>query len=147
MPYVLETSIGLDRMFLAVMSASYLEEKLEDGSARTVLKIPPVLAPYKVAVLPLVDKDGLPEKALKIMDDIKLDFNAICEAKDSIGKRYRRQDAIGTPYCVTIDNDTMEDDSVTIRDRDTMQQERVSVAELKDRLKDKTDLNKLLRSI
>ncbi|XOV92355.1 MAG: glycine--tRNA ligase [Bacteroidota bacterium] len=146
-PYVLETSIGLDRMFLAVMSASYLEEKLADGSERTVLKIPPVLAPFKVAVLPLVDKDGLPEKATKIMDDIKLDFNAIYEAKDSIGKRYRRQDAIGTPYCVTIDNQTMEDDSVTIRDRDTMQQERVSVAELLDRLKAKTDLNKLLRSI
>ncbi len=146
-PYVLETSIGLDRMFLAVMSAAYKEEKLEDGSERTVLKIPPVLAPYKVAVLPLVDKDGLPEKALNIMDDIKLDFNAIYEAKDSIGKRYRRQDAIGTPYCVTIDSETMEDDSVTIRDRDSMQQERVSVAELKDRLKDKTDLNKLLRSI
>lgn len=146
-PYVLETSIGLDRMFLAVMSAAYLEDKLEDGSERTVLKLPPVLAPNKVAVLPLVDKDGLPEKALKIMDDIKFDFNAIYEAKDSIGKRYRRQDAIGTPYCVTIDNETMEDDSVTIRDRDTMQQERVSVSELKDRLKDKTDLNKLLRSI
>ncbi len=146
-PYVLETSIGLDRMFLAVMSASYLEEKLEDGSERTVLKIPPVLAPFKVAVLPLVDKDGLPEKALKIMDDIKLDFNTAYEAKDSIGRRYRRQDAIGTPFCVTIDNQTMEDDSVTIRDRDTMEQERVSVAELKDRLKTKTDLNKLLKSI
>ncbi len=146
-PYVLETSIGLDRMFLAVMSAAYREEKLEDGSERTVLKIPPALAPTKVAILPLVDKDGLPEKARKIMDDIQLDFNAGYEAKDTIGKRYRRQDAIGTPYCVTIDNQSMEDDSVTIRDRDTMQQERVSVAELTDRLKEKTSLNKLLKNI
>lgn len=146
-PYVLETSIGLDRMFLAVMSAAFSEEKLEDGSERTVLKIPPALAPTKVAILPLVDKDGLPEKAHKIMDEIKLDFNAGYEAKDTIGKRYRRQDAIGTPYCVTIDNQSMEDDSVTIRDRDTMLQERVSVAELTDRLKEKTNLNKLLKSI
>ena len=147
MPYVLETSIGLDRMFLAVMSSAYKEEKLEDGSERTVLKIPPVLAPTKVAILPLMDKDGLPEKARKIMDEIKLDFNATYEAKDTIGKRYRRQDAIGTPYCVTIDHDSLKDDSVTIRDRDTMEQERVTVKELADRLEQKTSLKKLLQTI
>ena len=146
-PYVLETSIGLDRMFLAVMSSAYKEEKLEDGSERTVLKIPPVLAPTKVAILPLMDKDGLPEKARKIMDEIKLDFNASYEAKDTIGKRYRRQDAIGTPYCVTIDHDSLKDDSVTIRDRDTMAQERVTVKELADRLEQKTSMKKLLQTL
>jgi len=146
-PYVVETSIGLDRMFLAVMSAAYTEEKLEDGSERTVLKIPPVLAPVKVAVLPLVNKDGLPEKAEGIMNEVKLDFNAQYDAKDAIGKRYRRQDAIGTPYCVTVDHQTLEDDTVTIRERDSMEQQRVSVAELISTLEDKVSLKKLLKQI
>ena len=107
-PYVVETSIGLDRMFLAVLSSSYTNEQLEDGSERVVLKIPHALAPIKVAVLPLVNKDGLPEKAREIMDVIKFDFQAEYEAKDSIGKRYRRHDAIGTPFCITIDHETLE---------------------------------------
>ena len=146
-PYVLETSIGLDRMFLAVMSSAYTEEKLEDGSERTVLKIPAVLAPVKVAVLPLVNKDGLPEKAREIMEEIKLDFNAQYDAKDAIGKRYRRQDAIGTPYCVTIDHQTLEDNMVTIRERDSMEQQRVSIPELIKTLDEKVNIKTLLKQL
>lgn len=126
-PYVIETSIGLDRMFLAVLSSSYKNEQLEDGSARSVLSIPPALSPYKVAVMPLTKKDGLPEKAREIIDQLKFDFNCQYDEKDSIGKRYRRQDAIGTPYSVTVDHQTLEDNTVTIRDRDTMEQDRVAV--------------------
>jgi len=129
-PYVVETSIGLDRMFLSVLSNSYNEEKLEDGSERVVLNIPAILAPYKAAVLPLMKKDGLPEKAREIMDELKQDYLCQFEEKDAIGKRYRRQDAIGTPYCITVDHQTLEDNTVTIRDRDTMAQERVEIAEL-----------------
>jgi glycyl-tRNA synthetase len=129
-PYVIETSIGLDRMFLAIFSSAYHEETLEDGSVRTVLNIPPVLSPIKVAVLPLVKKDGMPEKAREIIDELKLDFNCQYDEKDAIGRRYRRQDAIGTPYCVTVDTQTLEDNTVTIRDRDTMAQERVAIADL-----------------
>ncbi|HHZ64219.1 MAG TPA: glycine--tRNA ligase [Flavobacteriales bacterium] len=125
-PYVVETSIGLDRTFLAVLSSSYTEEKLEDGSERVVLKIPPFLAPTKVAVFPLTKKDGHPEKAREILASLKYDFNCRYEEKDTIGKRYRRQDAIGTPYCITIDQQTMEDGTVTIRDRDTMKQDRIA---------------------
>jgi glycyl-tRNA synthetase len=127
-PYVVETSIGLDRMFLAMLSNAYKEEQLEDGTERVVLMLPPVLAPVKAAVLPLVAKDGLPEKARQIMDSLKFDFNCQYEEKDSIGKRYRRQDAIGTPFCITVDHQTTEDNTVTIRDRDTMKQERIDVA-------------------
>ncbi len=129
-PYVVETSIGLDRMFLAVMSFAYTEEKLEDGSSRVVMKIPPVLAPYKVAVFPLTKKDGLPEKAREIMDNLKMDYMCFYEEKDAIGKRYRRHDAIGTPFCVTVDHQTLEDNTVTIRERDTMVQERISIDEI-----------------
>ncbi|MDX1285400.1 MAG: glycine--tRNA ligase, partial [Draconibacterium sp.] len=128
-PFVVETSIGVDRMFLQVISASYCEEKLEKDS-RVVLKLPPVLAPVKLAVLPLVKKDGLPEKAREIIDNLKFDFNCQYDEKDSIGKRYRRQDAIGTPFCVTVDHQTLEDKTVTIRYRDTMEQERVSIEEI-----------------
>ncbi len=130
-PYVVETSIGLDRTFLAILSHAYTEEKLDDGSERVVMKIPAILAPVKLAVLPLVAKDGLPEKARSIMDDLKMDFMCQYEEKDSIGRRYRRQDAIGTPYCVTIDHQTLEDDTVTIRERDSMKQERIAVSALK----------------
>jgi len=126
-PYVIETSIGLDRTFLAVLSHAYTEEKLEDGSERTVMKIPPFLAPVKAAVLPLVKKDGLPEKAIEIFNNLKFDYMCFYEEKDSIGKRYRRQDAIGTPYCITVDHQTLEDNTVTIRERDSMEQERISV--------------------
>ena len=136
-PYVIETSIGLDRMFLAMFSYAYTEEKLEDGSERVVMKLPPILAPYKVAILPLVKKDGLPEKAREIMDSLQYDYMCQYEEKDSIGKRYRRQDAIGTPLCVTVDNQTLEDNTVTVRDRDTMEQIRVNVNELHEIIRKK----------
>ncbi|MBR4153749.1 MAG: glycine--tRNA ligase, partial [Paludibacteraceae bacterium] len=106
-PYVIETSIGVDRMFLSVMSAAYCEEKLENGESRVVLKLPAALAPIKLAVFPLVKKDGLPDKAREIMNDLKFDFKCMYDEKDSIGKRYRRQDAIGTPFCITVDHDTL----------------------------------------
>lgn len=131
-PYCVETSIGLDRTFLAVLSYAYTEETLEDSSQRVVLKLPKMLAPYRCAVLPLVNKDGLPEMSRKICDDLKLSFRTHYEEKDTIGKRYRRHDAIGTPYCITIDTQTMEDESVTIRERDTMKQERVNISQIKD---------------
>lgn len=131
-PYVVETSIGLDRTFLAMLSNAYTEEKLEDGSERVVMKLPPVLAPVKAAILPLVAKDGLPEKARQIMDSLKYDYYCQYEEKDSIGKRYRRQDAIGTPYCITVDHQTLEDNTVTIRERDTMQQERVAIEKVSE---------------
>lgn len=146
-PYVVETSVGLDRMFLSVLSSSYKEEKLEDGSERVVLKIPAALAPNKVAILPLMKKDGLPEKAMEIMNTLKFDVRCFYEEKDAIGKRYRRQDAIGTPYCVTIDHQTLEDNTVTIRDRDTMKQERVQASELGARLSAACSINNLLKQI
>jgi len=129
-PYVVETSIGLDRLFLAVMSFAYDEEKLEDGTSRVVLRLPSFLAPVKVAVLPLLKKDGLPEKAREIMDKLKPDHMCFYEEKDAIGKRYRRQDAIGTPYCLTIDHQTLEDNTVTIRYRDNMMQDRVEISKI-----------------
>jgi len=129
-PYVIETSIGLDRTFLAVLSHSYTEEKLGDGSERLVLKLPPVLAPIKAAILPLVKKDGMPEKAREIMDNLKMDYMCQYDEKDAIGRRYRRQDAIGTPYCITVDHQTLEDNTVTIRERDTMKQDRISIDEI-----------------
>ncbi|HDO27310.1 MAG TPA: glycine--tRNA ligase, partial [Bacteroidetes bacterium] len=129
-PYVVETSIGLDRQFLAVLTHAYTEETLKDGSQRMVMKIPPFLAPYKVAVFPLVKKDGLPEKAMEIFDTLKPEFLCFYEEKDSIGKRYRRHDAIGTPYCVTVDHKTLEDNTVTIRERDSMKQDRVPIDEI-----------------
>ena len=143
-PYVVETSVGLDRMFLAVMSASFKNEKLEDGSERVVLSLPAQLAPYKVAVMPLTKKDGLPEKANEIFNDLRFDFNCQYDEKDSPGKRYRRQDAIGTPYCVMVDHQTLEDNTVTIRDRDTMQQERVAISELRQIIDSKVSWRSLL---
>jgi glycyl-tRNA synthetase len=136
-PYVIETSIGLDRTFLAMLSNAYNEEKLEDGSERVVMSLPPVLAPIKCGILPLVAKDGLPEKAREIMDTLKYDFMCQYEEKDSIGKRYRRHDAIGTPYCITIDHQTLEDNTVTIRDRDTMLQERIGTERIEEILRKK----------
>lgn len=146
-PFVVETSVGLDRMFLSVLCSSYQTEKLEDGSERVVLRIPPPLAPNKVAILPLMKKDGLPEKAMEIMNDLKFDLRCFYEEKDAIGKRYRRQDAIGTPYCITIDHQTLEDNTVTLRNRDTMQQDRVAVANLRHKLVDACSINNLLRKI
>lgn len=131
-PFVVETSVGLDRMFLAVFSKSLQEETLEDGSSRTVLRLPAVLAPTKAAVLPLVKKDGLPEIARQIMDDLKWDFNVAYDEKDAVGRRYRRQDALGTPFCITVDHQTLEDQTVTLRHRDSMQQDRVHINELRN---------------
>ncbi|MEO1051517.1 MAG: glycine--tRNA ligase [Bacteroidota bacterium] len=146
-PYVVETSIGLDRMFLAVLASAYQEEQLEDGSERVVLRIPPFLAPYQVAVLPLVKRDGLPEKAREIIDELKFDFNCQYDDKDAIGRRYRRQDAIGTPYCVTVDYDSLEDNKVTIRYRDTMEQDRISISELKDKITAVSSIKNVLRQL
>jgi len=149
-PYVIETSIGVDRMFMTILSSSYKEEKIEeDGKTeeRVVLCIPPALAPTKVAILPLVKKDGLPEIARKIMDDLKLYVNCMYEEKDSIGKRYRRQDAIGTPFCVTIDHETLKDNAVTIRYRDTMLQERIKIEDLRKLIVEQTDMNNLLKKL
>jgi glycyl-tRNA synthetase len=146
-PYVVETSIGLDRLFLATLSKSYKEEKLEDGSERVVLTLPPALAPHKVAVLPLVKKDGLPEKAEEIVRELKFDYSSFYEDKDTIGKRYRRMDAIGTPYCVTVDHQTLQDNTVTLRDRDSMQQDRIPVPEIGARLASTCSMQALLRKI
>ena len=129
-PYVIETSIGLDRMFLAVLSAAYEEEALENNTTRTLLRIPPCLAPVKVAILPLLKKDGLPEKAREIMRELQSEFYCQYDEKDAVGRRYRRQDAIGTPYCITVDHDSLEDGMVTIRERDSMEQERVPIGDV-----------------
>ncbi|WP_277631996.1 glycine--tRNA ligase [Avrilella dinanensis] len=146
-PYVVETSVGLDRLFLAVFSKSLQEETLEDGSTRTVLKLPAVLAPNKAAILPLVKKDGLPEIAREIIDELKWDFAVSYDEKDAVGRRYRRQDALGTPFCITVDHQTKEDRTVTIRDRDTMQQERVSIDNLTDLLNKKVAVRNWLKNI
>ncbi|MFA5712614.1 MAG: glycine--tRNA ligase [Bacteroidales bacterium] len=130
-PFVVETSIGLDRLFLAILSSAYKVEQLEGGEERTLLKLPPFLAPVQVAVLPLVRRDGLPKIAEEIIDSLKLDFSCRYDEKESIGKRYRRQDAIGTPICITVDYQTIEDNSVTIRYRDSMEQERVAISQLR----------------
>jgi len=146
-PYVIETSIGVDRMFLSIISASYCEEKLANGESRVVLKLPAALAPVKLAVLPLVKKDGLPEKAREIINELKFRFNCQYDEKDSIGKRYRRQDAIGTPYCITIDHQSLEDNCVTIRHRDTMAQERVAIDDLLGIIEDKVSITGILKSL
>lgn len=149
-PFVIETSIGVDRMFLQIMAASYAEEEVEsDGKKdiRVVLRIPAPLAPVKLAVMPLVKKDGLPEIARQIIDDLKFDFNCQYDEKDSIGKRYRRQDAIGTPFCVTVDHQTAEDNTVTIRYRDTMTQDRVAISELKNIISGQVSLKKLFAKL
>lgn len=146
-PYVVETSIGLDRMILQVLSASYKEEKLENGEDRTVMRFPAALAPVKAAVLPLVKKDGLPELARQIVDDLKFDHVVQYDEKDSIGKRYRRQDAIGTPFCITVDHQSAEDGTVTIRHRDSMEQERVKIEELARIVGDAVSLKKLFEKL
>lgn len=146
-PYVIETSIGLDRMFLVLLSNSLIDEELEGGQTRTVLKLPAALAPYQCAVLPLTKKDGLPEKAREIIDGLKLDYNCYYEEKDSIGKRYRRQDAVGTPICITVDHDSLEDNAVTIRYRDTMEQKRVAIADLSQIIDQEVSMKSLLQGL
>ncbi|MBD3748147.1 MAG: glycine--tRNA ligase [Sphingobacteriales bacterium] len=146
-PYVIETSIGLDRFFLVTLINSYQEEDLstdDKQDSRSVLKLHPALSPYKAAVLPLTKKDGLPEKAREIMDALKFDFNMAYDEKDSIGKRYRRQDAIGTPFCITVDYETLENNTVTIRHRDSMEQERVAIADLQKMIGDFVSWKNLL---
>ncbi len=146
-PYVVETSVGLDRLFLAIMSNSLKNETLDDGSERVVLSIPAALAPFKVAVMPLTKKDGFPEKAKEIIDLLKFDFTFQYDEKDSIGKRYRRQDAIGTPFCITVDHETLENNTVTIRDRDTMEQVRTSISELHSMINQKVSISTLLQAL
>ena len=146
-PYVIETSIGVDRMFLSIMAAAYCEETLEGGDSRVVLRLPAALAPVKVAVMPLVRKDGLPEKAREIIDNLRFDFKCQYDEKDSIGKRYRRQDAIGTPFCVTVDHQTLEDNTVTIRFRDSMEQQRVAIDQLQNIIGEQVSLKTLLKKI
>ena len=144
-PYVIETSIGLDRMFLAVLSSSLKEETLKDGSTRTVLKLPAILAPTKAAILPLVKKDGLPELAQEIVNELKWDFMVQYDEKDAIGRRYRRQDAAGTPLCITVDHDSLEDKSVTVRYRDSMEQKRVLISELATIIREEVDFKNWMK--
>jgi glycyl-tRNA synthetase len=150
-PYVIETSIGVDRMFLQIVSAAYNEEELqkEDGTAdsRIVMRLPSFLAPVKLAVMPLIKKDGLPEMAESIVKDLRFDFNCQYDDKDSIGRRYRRQDAIGTPYCITIDHQTIEDNTVTLRYRDSMEQERLQIKQLKEIIAEKVNIPSLLKKL
>ena len=134
-------------MFLATLSQAYTEEKLEDGTERVVLNIPPFLAPIKVAVFPLTGKDGMPEKAREIVDMLKFDHICMYEEKDNIGKRYRRQDAIGTPYCITVDTQTMEDNTVTIRERDSMKQERVAIEQLAAIIDERVNMKHALQKL
>ncbi|MBC8172699.1 MAG: glycine--tRNA ligase [Chitinophagales bacterium] len=142
-PYVVETSIGCDRMFLAIL-CNALDEEMVNEDTRTVLRLPPVLAPVKVAILPLIKKDGLPEKAMDIFNEMKFYHHCQYDDKDSIGKRYRRQDAIGTPYCITVDHQTLTDNTVTIRERDSMQQERIQTSDVVNVVSEKVDMNKIL---
>ena len=146
-PYVIETSIGVDRMFLSVFASSYEEELLENGETRVVLHLPAPLAPVKAAIMPLVRKDGLPEKAQELIDALKFDFKVQYDEKDSIGKRYRRQDAIGTPFCITVDHQTLEDGTVTIRHRDSMQQERIPASEVASVLNKEVSMKELLKKL
>ena len=143
-PYVIETSIGLDRMFLSVLSNSYLNETLKDGSSRVVLKIPKQIAPIKIAILPLLKKDGLPELAKELVNEFSSEVNISYDEKDAVGRRYRRQDAIGTPYCITIDHQTLEDNTFTLRDRDSMEQKRINKDDLINIVKDELTINNLL---
>ena len=137
-PYVIETSIGLDRMFLAIFSQTLKQEKLKDESSRTVLKLPPMLAPTKVAILPLLKKDGLAEVAQKIYHQLKKKTEVVYDEKDAIGRRYRRQDALGTPFCITIDHQTLKDETLTLRDRDSMKQTREKLENIEKILSEKT---------
>ena len=149
-PYVIETSIGLDRLFLTVLCNALVTEDLsteEKQDSRVVLKFPPALAPVKAAILPLTKKDGLPEKAREILNTLKFDYNVQYDEKDAIGKRYRRQDAIGTPICITVDYDSLQDNTVTIRHRDTMAQERVAIADLEKIINDLAGWNTMLKKL
>ena len=146
-PFVIETSVGLDRLFLSILSSAFKIEKLEGDESRTVLSLPAALAPYKAAIFPLLKKDGLPELSESIMNSLKFDFNLAYDEKDTIGKRYRRHDAIGTPFCITVDHQSIEDKTVTIRDRDTMKQSRIKIDELKSFLDQHVGIQNLLKNL
>lgn len=146
-PYVVETSIGLDRMFLAVLTNAFCKEDLGAGNSRIVLKVLPALAPVKVAVLPLLNKNELLEKAQEIFNELKFSVNVQYDVKDAIGRRYRRQDAIGTPYCITIDHQSLKDDTVTIRERDSMAQKRIGITDVSKVLEEAVDMKGLLRKL
>ena len=146
-PFVIETSVGLDRLFLSVLASSFKIEKLEGDESRTVMSLPAALAPYKAAIFPLLKKDGLPELSESIMNSLKFDFNLAYDEKDTIGKRYRRHDAIGTPFCITVDHQSIEDKTVTIRDRDTMKQSRIKIDELKSFLDQHVGIQNLLKNL
>lgn len=146
-PYVVETSVGLDRLFLSILSTALKEEKLENNETRVVLSLPPALAPIKAAIFPLVKKDGLPELAEKIMNQLKFDYIVTLDEKDTVGKRYRRQDAIGTPYCITVDHQSLEDGTVTVRHRDSMQQDRIKIEELNAFLDERVSMKSLLKQL
>lgn len=146
-PYVVETSVGLDRLFLSVLSSALKEETLEGGETRALLSLPPALAPYKAAVFPLVKKDGLPELAESILQALKYDHNIAYDEKDTVGKRYRRHDAYGTPYCITVDHQSLEDRTVTVRHRDTMQQDRIHIEQLPAFLEERVSLKSLLKTL
>ena len=149
-PFVVETSVGADRSFLAVLCNAYTEETTGEGESlkeRVYLKLHPALAPIKAAIFPLTKKDGLPEKAIKIFDDLKLDMNVVYEEKDAIGKRYTRQDLIGTPFCIVVDHQTLEDDTVTIRHRDSMEQERIKIADLKQKIEGETSMKRIFEQL
>src|SRR5690554_1735157 len=143
-PYVVETSIGLDRLVLAVLSNSLQEEELENGSTRTVLRLPSILAPVKAAIFPLIKRDGLQEIAEKIVKDLQWDYNVVYDDKDAVGRRYRRQDSAGTPFCITVDHQTLEDDTVTIRYRDSMEQERIKISAIADTIEESISFKKWL---
>jgi glycyl-tRNA synthetase len=138
-PYIVETSAGCDRTILTVLVDAYAEEEVR-GETRVVLRFHPRLAPYKVAIFPLVSKDGMPEIAQRIAADLRREFKVFYDEKGAIGKRYRRQDEIGTPFAITIDTDTLTDQTVTLRDRDTMEQTRVSSDSLMAVLKEKLNI-------
>ena len=149
-PYVVETSVGADRVFLAVLCNAFTEETTGEGETlktRTYLKLHPALAPVKAAILPLTKKDGLPEKAKEIYQALRLEFNVTYEDKDSIGKRYTRNDLIGTPFCIAIDHQSLEDNMVTIRHRDTGEQERVAIADLKEKIGEAVSLKRILEQL
>ncbi len=146
-PYVVETSVGLDRLFLSILATAYNEQKLEDGTIRTSLNIPAFLAPIKAAILPLVKKDGLPELAMQLVNELKYNFQIQYDEKDTVGKRYRRQDAIGTPFCITIDHDSLTDNSATIRSRDTMEQVRIPLQNINAFLTEHTGMTQVLKKL
>ena len=145
-PYVIETSIGADRLFLLTLCNAYTEETSEEKS-RTYLKLHPAIAPVKAAILPIIKKDGLPEKGQEIVELLKYDFNIIYEDSGSIGKRYTRQDLIGTPFCIAVDHQTLEDNTVTIRHRDSTEQERVAISELHGRITEATSFRRIFEKL